>query len=171
MKNSVLMKEFVTVKDVGSDKACNFDECLVYLRNKPGRRVRITPVEIRKAERLGLLNPQWFANQFLTWKGYERYRALVDEMVDRETCRGWFAEMDFEEKVELSRRQVVLNLKEGVGQTWDELVYILKRTFREIKTRALMQVIREGEEVEDESIGWAIGRWLADLMEEWEEGE
>ena len=150
MKNSVLTKEFVTVADVGSDKVCNFDECLVYLRHKPGRRVRITPVEIRKAERAGLLEPEWFANQFLTWKGYERYRALVDEMADRETCQKWFAQMDFEEKVELSRRQVVLNLKEGVGQTWNELVYILKRTFREIKTRALMQVIREGEEVEDE---------------------
>lgn len=54
MKNSVLEKEFVTMKDVGSDKACNFEECLVYLRNKPGQRVRITSVEIRKAERAGL---------------------------------------------------------------------------------------------------------------------
>lgn len=150
MKNSVLEKEFVTMKDVGSDKACNFEECLVYLRNKPGQRVRITSVEIRKAERAGLLDPEWFANRFLTWEGYERYCALVDEGVDRETCRKWFAEMDFEEMVELSRRQVVLNLKEGMGQTWDELVHILRRTFWEIKTRALMQVIREGEEVEDE---------------------
>lgn len=62
MKNSVLEKEFVTMKDVGSDKACNFEECLVYLRNKPGQRVRITSVEIRKAERAGLLDPEWFAN-------------------------------------------------------------------------------------------------------------
>ena len=150
MKNSVLTKEFVTVADVGSDKACNSDECLVYLRQKPRRRVRITPVEIRKAERAGLLDPQWFANRFLTWEGYERYRALVYEGVDRETCQKWFVEMDFDEIVELSRRQVVLNLKGGVGQTWNELVYILKRTFREIKTRALMQVIQEGEEVGDE---------------------
>lgn len=150
MKNSVLTKEFVTVEDMGSEKACNFYECLGYLRHKPGQRVRITPVEIRKAERAGLLDPEWFANRFLTWEGYQKYWALVEEMVDRETCRKWFVEMDFEEMVELSRRQVVLNLKEGVGQTWDELVYILKRTFREITTRALMQVIREGEEVEDE---------------------
>lgn len=150
MKNSMLTKEFVTVKDVGSDKACNFDECLVYLRHKPEQRVRITPVEIRKAERAGLLEPEWFANRFLTGEGYEKYCALVDEGVDRETCRKWFVEIDFDEIVELSRRSVVLNLPEGVGQTWNELVYILKRTFREIKTRALMQVIREGEEVEDE---------------------
>lgn len=150
MKNSVLMKESVTMEDLDSAEACNFDECLVYLRHKPEQRVRITPTEIRKAERAGLLDPEWFANEFLTWEGYEKYCALVDEMVDRETCRKWFAEMDFEEMVELSRRSVILNLPEGVGQTWDELVYILKRTFREIKTRALMQVIREGEEVEDE---------------------
>ena len=50
----------------------------------------------------------------------------------------------------MSRRSVVLNLPEGVGQTWDELVHILRRAFWEIKTRALMQVIREGKEVEDE---------------------
>ena len=150
MKNSVLAKEFVTVKDVGSDKACNFEKCIVYLRNKLEQRVRITPVEIRKAERAGLLDPEWFASRFLTWEGYERYCALVDEGVDRETCRKWFAEMDFMEIIDMSQRSVVLNLPEGVGQTWDELGHILRRTFREIKTRALMQVIREGEEVEDE---------------------
>lgn len=150
MKNSVLKKEFVTVEDVGSDEACNFDECLVYLRHKPGRKVRITPIEIRKAERAGLLDPGWFANRFLTQEGYERYCALVDEMINRETCRNWFAQIDFDEIVKLSRTSVVLNFLEGVRQTWDGLVYICKRTFREVRTRALMQVIREGEEVEDE---------------------
>ena len=86
----MLMKEFVTVKDVGSDKACNFKKCLVYLRNRPEQRVKITPVEIRKAERAGLLDPGWFAGRLeekIIGLGLEvaeleqRLNAKIDEII------------------------------------------------------------------------------------------